>query len=173
MAELIERYLPKASTGTRTAFIPGKLGAGSMLAATDSYPMPRLRPSVDGLEVAAAAPPAAIAPATLTIAVMTAEGDTTVVEDNEIVAVEAPVATGWKIQIAATPTRSAAESLLERARSEAGQVLADASAYTEPVTAGQGTLYRARFGGFADGDEARDACAFLVKHDFACLALTN
>ena len=50
-------------------------------------------------------------------------------------------------------------------------MLAKASPYTEPVTVGDTTLYRARFAGFVDKNQARAACAYLTRHDFKCLAL--
>ena len=80
---------------------------------------------------------------------------------------------GWNIQIAATPSRSSAEEILDRALSKGSAVLAGASPYTEPVVTGGTTLYRARFAGFPDQAAARAACAYLVKRDFNCLALSN
>jgi D-alanyl-D-alanine carboxypeptidase len=80
---------------------------------------------------------------------------------------------GWKIQIAATPTQNSAEELLQAARAKAPTVLADVSPYTEPVQAGNATLYRARFGGFASKETARDACAYLTRKNFNCLAISN
>jgi D-alanyl-D-alanine carboxypeptidase len=81
--------------------------------------------------------------------------------------------TGWRIQIAATPTQSAAEDMLDRALSKAAKVLAHASPYTEPVTSGGNTLYRARFAGFTSKDGARSACAYLTKQKISCLAASD
>jgi D-alanyl-D-alanine carboxypeptidase len=81
--------------------------------------------------------------------------------------------TGWRIQIAATPTQSAAEDMLDRALSKAAKVLAHASPYTEPVTSGGNTLYRARFAGFTSKDGARSACAYLTKQKISCLAVSD
>jgi D-alanyl-D-alanine carboxypeptidase len=83
------------------------------------------------------------------------------------------IAGGWKIQLAATPTQSSAQEILERARSKAPKLLASASPYTETVVKEDVTLYRARFVGFADKDSARAACAQLVKQKFSCLALSD
>ena len=47
------------------------------------------------------------------------------------------------------------------------------SPYTEPVKIGHGTLYRARFAGFASKNQARAACAYLSKRDFRCLAISD
>ena len=93
-------------------------------------------------------------------------------ETSSIVAPSAKVS-GWKIQIAATPTQAMAEDLLDRALGQASKVLRTASPYTEPVTRGATTLYRARFAGFHDQAAARAACAFLAKRDFDCLAVSD
>jgi len=103
------------------------------------------------------------------------QGDTAFEEDAvEVAAAPATVnLSGWKIQLAATPSQQSAEDLLDRALAKGSAVLADAAPYTEPVEAGAGTLYRARFAGFSDKDEARAACAYLAKHSFNCLAIAN
>jgi cell division septation protein DedD len=103
-----------------------------------------------------------------------AQGD--VAQDDETPAA-APVATpsfeGWRIQIAAAPSQGQAQDILDRALAKGAKVLASASPYTEPVSSGGATLYRARFGGFADKDAARKACAYLEKQKFSCLAVSN
>jgi D-alanyl-D-alanine carboxypeptidase len=81
--------------------------------------------------------------------------------------------TGWRIQIAATPSQAAAEDMLDRAISKAAKVLAHASPYTEPVTAGGTTLYRARFAGFSSKEAARSACTYLSGQKISCLAVSN
>jgi D-alanyl-D-alanine carboxypeptidase len=80
---------------------------------------------------------------------------------------------GWKIQLAATPTEGSAMDILDRAKAKAPKALAGASPYTETVVKENVTLYRARFAGFAGKDEARAACAQLTKQKFACLALSD
>jgi D-alanyl-D-alanine carboxypeptidase len=110
-----------------------------------------------------------------------AAGDETAVAAATALATSAPPApapsgrelTGWRIQIAASPTQSSAEEVLDRAAAAAGKVLANAAPYTEPVKSGDTTLYRARFAGFVDKNAARDACAYLVKQKFSCLAVAN
>ena len=80
---------------------------------------------------------------------------------------------GWKIQLAAAPTRAAAEEILDHALSIAQTALASAMPYSEPVAVHGATLYRARFSGFANQQAAKNACAYLVKRDFQCLATSN
>ena len=102
------------------------------------------------------------------------QGDASSEDDSSDSASPATVITGWKIQLAATPTQSSAEDILDQALSKGGSVLASASPYTEPVTVSDNTtLYRARFAGFANKKEARAACAYLTRHDFKCLALSD
>ncbi|WP_246429835.1 D-alanyl-D-alanine carboxypeptidase [Prosthecomicrobium pneumaticum] len=78
---------------------------------------------------------------------------------------------GWKIQIAASPTAAGADSMLDKARAAAPQLLAQAVPQVETVKKGKSTLYRARFAGFSDKDAAWAACGKLEKHDFSCLAI--
>jgi D-alanyl-D-alanine carboxypeptidase len=90
------------------------------------------------------------------------------------VAAPAPVATapardGWKIQIGALPSQSAASERLAAARDQFARLLARAEPYTEPVAAGSTTLYRARFAGFETQADARAACAQIKKRAYDCL----
>jgi D-alanyl-D-alanine carboxypeptidase len=80
---------------------------------------------------------------------------------------------GWHIQIGAVPTQDGAEALIERAQNSLGPVLASLSPLTQPVERNGETLYRARFAGFSDKEEARETCAKLKSKSFACLAVPN
>jgi D-alanyl-D-alanine carboxypeptidase len=80
---------------------------------------------------------------------------------------------GWHIQIGAVPTREAAEALLEKAKSSAGPVLQSRQSLTLEVERDGTRLYRARFGGFSDKEQARAACAKLKRHAIACLAVPS
>jgi D-alanyl-D-alanine carboxypeptidase len=234
MVNLIDKYLPKASRGARTA--PLVAGAAGLPAegatgrvAGNAFPMPRLRPTTvviagagagvapeplkpqaSPAPIAAAAPAPETRPATIETTASTnaaepdgvfgeasvasligansifaldaetelqtvqQEGDAAVEDDDaEAPTPPAEIADGWKIQLAATPTQRSAQELLDKALTKAGKLLADASPYTEPVEAGNATLYRARFAGFADKESARAACAQLARHNFNCLAISN
>lgn len=85
---------------------------------------------------------------------------------------QAPVRTGWFIQIGATDNVGSAEQLLERARTRAAQVLSGAEPFTEPVAKGDTTLYRARFAGFNE-KTAQAACKALQRNSIACFAIRN
>ena len=101
-----------------------------------------------------------------------AQGDAAV--NDESVDADPPAArTGWRIQIAATPSQASAEDMLDRALSKAAKVLAHASPYTEPVKSGDTTLYRARFAGFTSKEAARSACTYLARQKITCLAVSN
>jgi hypothetical protein len=173
-------------------------GGDAGITVASAMPLPRTRPDTDSDQVTtssidraddvaeASAAPLALAP-TMTIASLagansifaldaaaTEEGDT---DPGDETADSPPprslVVSGWRIQLAATPTQSAAEDLLDRALAKGSAVLAHASPYTEAVQAGSTTLYRARFAGFADKESARNACAYLTKQKFNCLAVAN
>jgi D-alanyl-D-alanine carboxypeptidase len=85
MADLIETYMPKASTGARVAkLIPGKPGpapkpAPDVAVASAQVPTPRPRPTidanVDAVAVAAAAPPAEATDKPLVVATADVEPD--------------------------------------------------------------------------------------------------
>lgn len=89
-------------------------------------------------------------------------------------AVEAPkpatrsvVRSGWAIQLAAAESDAKAMEILNTAKTKSGGALARAEAYTESVSKGSSTLYRARFGGF-DEDGAQNACKAVKRAGFNC-----
>ncbi len=162
-------------------------------------PMPRLRPA-SAISAYAAEETGSVAPAaaavndiaTLIPEEYRAQGD---IADDEMISEDAslppptpiaeavgmerfanvPTMTGWKIQLAAAPTQASALSILQKARAAAAvtEMFADTAPYTEPVSKGAETLYRARFAGFEGKEEAQAACAFLVKQKFACYAIAE
>jgi D-alanyl-D-alanine carboxypeptidase len=75
---------------------------------------------------------------------------------------------GWIIQLAAAESEAKARIVLDNARGKAAR-LKSAEAFTEPVTKGSSTLYRARFAGF-DADGAQEACKALKRSGFNCFA---
>jgi D-alanyl-D-alanine carboxypeptidase len=75
---------------------------------------------------------------------------------------------GWVIQLGALPEQDKADDMLRRAKNSAG-VLAKAESFTEKVSKGGSTLFRARFAGF-DEDSAQSACRALKRNGFACFA---
>ncbi|WAP67291.1 D-alanyl-D-alanine carboxypeptidase [Jiella pelagia] len=79
----------------------------------------------------------------------------------------------WVVQIAATESASQAMTMLNKAKSALGSQLASAEPFTESVDTGGGTLYRARFAGFDNKDQAWKACAALKRSSFNCYAVAN
>lgn len=83
---------------------------------------------------------------------------------------ERPAATDWVIQLGATDDEAKAKAILENARARSGRLLAKASPFTEKVTVRGSTLFRARFSGFSESDDAANACKALKKSGFDCFA---
>jgi D-alanyl-D-alanine carboxypeptidase len=79
---------------------------------------------------------------------------------------------GWIIQVGAFPEESEALERISNAKTRAAKLLGDADSFTEPVTKGDKTLYRARFAGLKQR-EAEAACRYLKQNDFVCMAIRN
>lgn len=77
--------------------------------------------------------------------------------------------TGWVIQLGATDDEAKAREILSRAKTQ-NRSLSKADAFTEKVSKGGSTLYRARFSGF-DAEDAQSACKSLKRSGFACFAI--
>lgn len=83
----------------------------------------------------------------------------------------APVSSSWQIQVGAVGSPREAEALL----AAAAQTVPGLDAHekmTLPVDTSRGTLYRARFAGFASQSEARDACKRFANHNRPCWAVS-
>ncbi|AWB24685.1 D-alanyl-D-alanine carboxypeptidase [Methylobacterium currus] len=78
--------------------------------------------------------------------------------------------TPWVIQLGAMDDEGKAKSMLAEARQRSGGSLAKAAPFTERVTHGGTTLYRARFSGFSEAEAAQDACRALKRNGFTCFA---
>ncbi len=79
--------------------------------------------------------------------------------------------TGWSIQLGAAEDETKARAILDNAKAKSPRVLGGTTPYTEKVVAKGGeTLYRARFVGFDEADEAQAACKTLKRSGFACFA---
>ncbi len=76
----------------------------------------------------------------------------------------------WVIQLGAMDDEGKAKSMLAEARSRNAGVLSRAAPFTERVSRGGTMLYRARFSGFAESDDAQAACQALKRTGFTCFA---
>lgn len=82
-----------------------------------------------------------------------------------------PAQTGqWAVQIGAFSTDMEARQALDTTRRIIGTGHVSPAAVVMPVAAASGTLYRARFVGFAASDAAQ-ACQILHEHAMACLTV--
>lgn len=80
--------------------------------------------------------------------------------------------TGVMIQVGATDDQEKANALLARAREQGKGALASARPFTEKVTKGRETLWRARFAGL-DEARAEAACKTLKRSGVACFTTRN
>lgn len=78
----------------------------------------------------------------------------------------------WLIQVGTFAAERDAKDRLRSAKSKARHILGGANPFTEKVAKDNKTFYRARFAGF-DKREARAACSYLKRKDFACIALKH
>jgi D-alanyl-D-alanine carboxypeptidase len=79
---------------------------------------------------------------------------------------------GWVIQIGAFPDESEARERLQSAQNIAKGILGKADPFTERVTKGRETLYRARFVGL-DEHRAEAACKYFKRNNIDCFAVRN
>ena len=85
---------------------------------------------------------------------------------------ETVVHTGWIVQVGALESESEARLRIEAARNQARGLLNKADSFTEPVTAKDRTLFRARFAGL-DRDQAEAVCRALKRNDMSCITVRN
>lgn len=79
---------------------------------------------------------------------------------------------GWMIQVGAFDDEKDAKQRLDVCQSKIKDVLAKADPFTEKVSKGEKSLYRARFAGL-DKDQAERACKQLKHGDIPCMLLKN
>ncbi len=82
---------------------------------------------------------------------------------------EAP-ASGWVIQIGASPDETSARNLLQSAQEKGGAALRSAKPFTVAFNKDGSQFYRARFGGFDGQNAAVNACNALKKKGVSCWA---
>lgn len=176
MADLIKKYLPKAS---------GRGGGGDLVASAEETVevaavepedvQPVVRPTRKPKREAPAAPTAEeeITTTSETVQAYAAPADKpkalAAVDTIETSATSAP--SGWSIQVASMPDRDQAKSMLAKTGKQAASILADASAYTVPFDKDGVTYYRVRFGGFASKTAAWNTCGALKKKKISCYAV--
>jgi D-alanyl-D-alanine carboxypeptidase len=83
-----------------------------------------------------------------------------------------PRPSGWMIQVGALESLEAAQKRIELVRSKAAKLLTHSSSYTETISKGDQTLYRARFAGLEKAT-AEAACKTLKRAEIVCFAIKN
>jgi len=186
MAELIKKYLPKASGRGGGALVarsaPAEIRADTPVNAIaaamlpkKNAPTPDARPVDEEVQVASLdaevpTPSKRIAEAFGDAAVEQAyAGSTPSAVDP--VKTASTVQAGWVVQIASSPSDEEAKAALAKASKRAPRILAEAAGFTVPFEKGGVTYYRARFGGFETKTAAWDACGALKKQKIACYAI--
>lgn len=193
MASLINRYLPKASRGSKRNLIASRESSNIVVASNDEIklpkrgPVPQFRSTLVAKTVVNTQQQVNVASATsfnqasvqqrLAQAIVPVP---TTTPTSEVAYVDpittgnvAQKATGWVIQIGAAGNKDGALDLLKNAQAKFPQTLGSKDLYTETVAKGNATLHRARFVGFSGKAEANRACNILKKQRFACLALNS
>ncbi|WP_265518451.1 D-alanyl-D-alanine carboxypeptidase family protein [Nitratireductor luteus] len=168
MANLIKRYLPKASTGNDRNLIARGPATQPVVAAmipTTNVPVPSDRPDV--------APVTAYAEERVASAKETFAKAVSDKSDIDPVRTSSTAVSGWVIQVASMPTEDEARRYLADTVREAETLLVDATPFTETFELKGRTYYRARFGGFEGKNDAWGACATLKKKNVACYAVQN
>jgi D-alanyl-D-alanine carboxypeptidase len=80
---------------------------------------------------------------------------------------------GWIIQIGAFDIERDAQRQLNSVQAKADHMLDSADPFTEMVMKGEKTLYRARFAGFQQKDEAEAVCKQLKLQNIDCITIKN
>ena len=133
---------------------------------------PQPAPAKIQAAAAPAAPPPAPRPGILGVlpAAAAAAGKAIVPTASAAETKPAIARSGWAIQIGAFEEEAEAKERLSAAQTKAGGVLKKADPYTERITKGEKTYYRARFAGF-DRDQAEAACKQLKRSDIVCISM--
>lgn len=171
MAALLNRHVGKASNGRQlVAAAKTRSAAAAEIEVASAATMSDVPLPFTAAHRAKGDSVAALIAASSTT-VVPAERPTAMVEEENAAVV--PAAGRWQIQISAAPSAEAARALLAQAQAAGGDMLAEASPYTEAVGEGAGTIYRARFVGFSSRDAAASACSALKKRSYDCVLLPS
>ncbi len=181
VTELVQRYLPKAST-RRSSNRIAKVSSGSGVVANARESLPAVGPvpqfryieSPVAVADAAVVPmqkfPEAVVP-TPAPAFVPAEKHSALAQVDDVVTGSTPAAPqGWVIQIGAAESPDDAAELLRNAQNKGGKVLRSATPFTMPFDHNGAKVYRARFAGFNGQAGAVNACKSLKRLGIGCWA---
>ncbi len=175
MAELIKKYLPKASSRRGGGDLVAKAGQSSLrtmvqaMLPKKNVPTPKARPE-DEIEIAMDEAPEDLEPVVVEQAYAAPiEARMADIDPVNTASVNPPA--GWAIQVASSPSEIEARAFLAKTNKIAPTLLAQASAFTMTFEKGGVTYYRARFGGFGSKNEAWNTCNALKKKKLDCYAV--
>ena len=77
---------------------------------------------------------------------------------------------GWVVQVGTAATPEGARAILARTQGKAGGALDKSEPFALAYNNGGQEIYRARFGGFSDQEEAVRACRSLKRNGVSCWA---
>jgi D-alanyl-D-alanine carboxypeptidase len=191
MAEMINTYMPKASSRGSGMLIAKASGGNPITALAKVFlpkrdaPTPDSRPDDDVIAslveetepVVEETTPVVETKKVKTVAAATADDVATArvaAAYAEPAAVDpvntASVPSGWAVQVASSPKQSEAQALLDETSKQAPSILADATGFTVAFEKDGVTYYRARFG-FGSKTAAWKACNALKKKKIECYAV--
>ncbi|MCT7375658.1 D-alanyl-D-alanine carboxypeptidase [Chelativorans salis] len=170
MVNLIQRTLPKASTGGDKILIARGAATQTVAAAMlpRSAPVPADRP--EEVPVTAYAEEQGSAAGATAFAEAAAPRPQA---ELDPVSTASTAMEGWVIQVASMPSEDEAKRRLAETSQHAPTVLANVTPFTEVFQMDGRTYYRARFGGFQGKSDAWRACETLKKKNVACYAVEN
>jgi D-alanyl-D-alanine carboxypeptidase len=154
----VKAALPFPPPGTR----PGAIGGLPSRVTTGSVAEPAPTSAATAAPAVAAAPAAAAPPPAAPVAPVATRS----------AAPQTQAHVGWIIQVGAFPAEGEAKQRLSSVQSKASKFLASADAFTETVSKGESTMYRARFAGLGK-DQAEAACNYLKHNDVDCMTIKN
>jgi D-alanyl-D-alanine carboxypeptidase len=123
----------------------------------EAPPLPAAKPGVLG---------------TLPVKLASTDGAVPIAPEKQPEAAAKPRSGGWMIQVGAFPDKNEAKQRLAAAQDKAKALLSRADSFTEKVTKGDKSLYRARFAGL-DKEQAETACKHLKRSEIPCMLLKN
>jgi D-alanyl-D-alanine carboxypeptidase len=148
--------------------------AAAPVAQAPAAPTPATAAPIVAAPIVAAAPVAAAPVAPRAVAMAAAPRTPEAPEPKaDVAAHSAPTHTGWIVQVGAFDVERDAQQRLSNAHAKVGHALDNADPFTEPVVKGDKTLYRARFAGFPQKDEADAVCKQLKRNDIDCMTIRN
>jgi len=172
MAELISKYLPKASSRDGGDLVaraaPAEIEPGPAIAARMTTALPK-----DVIPVPSEKPMEMVVEETqpATVHAYAAAEPVPAEAIDPIATASTDIPSGWAVQVGSSPSVSEAKGVLAKVSKLAPGAIADGSPYTVVFEKDGTTYHRARFGGFDSKTAAWNACNALKKKRIDCYAV--